>query len=225
MNALKRFQVSDLSARRVYEAVVRRVVDIPDALAWRGASGFAHENKERLARFAGKHSGERCFILGNGPSLAAMDLSPLEQEFTFGTNRIYLYFDKMGFATSYFVSINELVLEQFGKDIGKLPMPKFLNWNRRALFGSSDESIVYVNLKYSMGDTFEEDIRRPLSGGGTVTYVALQIAFFMGFQEVILIGVDHNFSSKGTPNTTALRRTGSDKDHFLPNYLRKRQNA
>jgi hypothetical protein len=34
-----------------------------------------------------------------------------------------------------------------------------------------------------------------------VTYVALQLAFHLGFQEVIMVGVDHSFSTQGAPNT------------------------
>ena len=39
--------------------------------------------------------GDRCVIIGNGPSLRSMDLSSLKDEVTFGMNRIYLLFDKM----------------------------------------------------------------------------------------------------------------------------------
>ncbi len=36
------------------------------------------------------HHGQRCFIIGNGPSLQRTDLTKLKDEFTFGMNRIYL---------------------------------------------------------------------------------------------------------------------------------------
>ena len=53
-----------------------------------------------------------------------------------------------------------------------------------------------------------------------MTYVALQLAFYMGFQQVILIGVDHNFSTQGKPNTTVISQ-GEDKDHFHASYFGK----
>jgi hypothetical protein len=43
----------------------------------------------------------------------------------------------------------------------------------------------------------------------------------MGFREVILIGVDHSFIDKGTPNTTEVRSTENDPNHFHPNYFSK----
>ena len=54
----------------------------------------------------------------------------------------------------------------------------------------------------------------------TVTYVALQLAYFMGFETVILIGVDHSFKSKGKPNTTVVS-AGDDPNHFDSGYFGK----
>jgi hypothetical protein len=50
--------------------------------------------------------------------------------------------------------------------------------------------------------------------------VALQVAFYMGFQEAILIGVDHNFETKGKANTTIVSQ-GDDPNHFHPGYFGK----
>jgi hypothetical protein len=54
--------------------------------------------------------------------------------------------------------------------------------------------------------------------GGTVTFVAIQLAFHMGFKEVALIGCDHNFTSKG-PANKLVESSDRDKDHFDPNYF------
>ena len=53
-----------------------------------------------------------------------------------------------------------------------------------------------------------------------MTYVTLQIAYYMGFEEVYLIGVDHNFETKGKPNTTIVSQ-GDDPNHFHPGYFGK----
>ncbi len=50
--------------------------------------------------------------------------------------------------------------------------------------------------------------------------MALQTAFFLGFQQVILIGVDHNFATKGKPNETVVSQ-GDDPNHFNPGYFGK----
>jgi hypothetical protein len=216
---MSRFKTNELSIGRLFDALERRVSDIPHAIAWRKRNGFAEINRERLVRFKGKHTGERCFIIGNGPSLGDMDLRPLKNEFTFGLNRIYLLFDKIHFIPTYYVSVNELVLDQFANDIRSLAMPKFLNWDRRSLFDHDDLSTFFMKIKFGLSDSFAVDIRNPLCGGGTVTFVALQLAYYMGFETVILIGVDHNFVDQGPPNRIALRTQVRDNNHFHPEYF------
>ena len=56
--------------------------------------------------------------------------------------------------------------------------------------------------------------------GFTVTYVSLQLAYFLGFSKAILIGVDHNFTTKGPANTVVTSQ-GEDPNHFASNYFGK----
>jgi hypothetical protein len=150
-----------------------------------------------------------------------MDLSPLEHEVTFGMNRIYLLFEELAFRPTYYVAINELVLEQFAGEIAALTMPKFLNWNRRRLFDQADPSCHFLRMALSLGDRFSRRATTPLTSGGTVTYATLQLAYHMGFSEVVLVGLDHSFGSKGTPNRTEVRHQDTDADHFHPDYFPK----
>jgi hypothetical protein len=53
-----------------------------------------------------------------------------------------------------------------------------------------------------------------------VTYVALQLAYHMGFEQIVLIGVDHDYSTKGKPNTTVVSQR-DDPDHFDKRYFGK----
>lgn len=173
-----------------------------------------------LESFYQCHQGKRCFIIGNGPSLRQTDLSKLKAEITFGMNRIYLAFDQMGFLSTYYVAINDLVIEQCLQDILTLPMPKFLSWRSRQFFTSPpDERTIFLHTTYT-GPKFAMDIRGRLWEGATVTYVALQLAYYMGFDQVILIGVDHSFATQGKPNTTVVSQ-GEDQDHFHANYFGK----
>jgi hypothetical protein len=162
------------------------------------------------------HRGKRCFILGNGPSLRHTDLSLIKNEVTFGLNRIYLHYSEMGYETSYYVAINTLVLEQCHADIAALTMPRFITWRGRRWF--DQRGIYFLDTDYTAPANFSTDVRGRVFEGSTVTYVALQLAYFMGFQEVVLIGVDHSFSSKGRPNETVLSE-GADPNHFSPHYF------
>jgi hypothetical protein len=48
--------------------------------------------------------------------------------------------------------------------------------------------------------------------------VALQLAYLMGIREVILIGVDHNFATKGPANSVVVS-SGADPNHFSGSYF------
>jgi hypothetical protein len=214
---MERFLSSEITIKRVFDGMRRRILDIPDGISW-NISGFSKINRAKLSQFKDVHKGERCFVIANGPSLKNMNLAPLKDEFTFGMNRIYLLFDQMNFEVSYLVSINELVLDQFSEDIRRLSMPKFVNWKCRAKFKDVPETY-FLKTKLSLTDNFIDDISMPLSSGGTVTFITLQIAYYMGFNQVILVGLDHNFRDKGTPNKTEIRKSEIDRNHFHPNYF------
>jgi hypothetical protein len=193
---------------------IKRCPEIPSAYwhPWRRASISA------IASYRNKHPGKRCFIIGNGPSLRNTDLKKLKNEFTFGMNRIYLAFPEMGFSTTFFVSINDLVIQQTAVDIQKMEMPRFIAW-RSHQWLQPDPNLFFLYTTYTE-PTFGVNAAGRLWEGATVTYTALQLAYFMGFSEVILIGVDHSFATKGKPNET-VTSTGDDPNHFNPAYFGK----
>lgn len=181
------------------------------------------ESIARLAALKDTHRGERCFIIGNGPSLKNTDVSKLRGEYTFGMNRVYLAFEEWGFPTSWLVSVNSLVIEQCAAELLAVPVPKFLSWRSRGFFGSRIEdrasNINFLHTTYT-GPKFARDARGRLWEGATVTYVCLQLAFHMGFETAILIGVDHSFATQGKPNTT-VTSAGDDPNHFSAQYFGK----
>ena len=164
------------------------------------------------------HTGERCFIIGNGPSLKSTDLFKLKDEFTFGLNRFYLAFQDLGFTTSVLLTINDLVIEQCAQDLRALPIPTFVSWRGRQWVEPA-ENIHYLYTSYELPG-FNTNAAGRLWEGATVTYVAMQLAFHMGFKQVILIGVDHSFATQGKPNTTVVS-AGDDPNHFNPGYFGK----
>jgi len=213
-------RIKSVTPKPIWQTASRLRYAVHRALLWPAATFHPQRRAsiQRLAQFADIHRGRRCFIIGNGPSLKNTDLTKLEDEYTFGMNRIYLMFPELGFPTTYYLSVNSLVIEQCAEDIRNLPIPKFLSWRSRGLINPTEDTI-FLHTTYS-GSKFAVDARGRLWEGATVTYVALQLAYFMGFEQVILIGVDHSFSTKGKPNTTVTSQ-GNDPDHFNEQYFGK----
>lgn len=179
--------------------------------------GGRRSSVRRLEELRDVHLGQRCIIVGNGPSLRRTDLRRLESELTFGMNRIYLLEAETGFRPSYYVAVNTLVIEQCADDIQRLDMPRFITWRGRRWL-KPEPDLIYLDTDYTNPPAFAGDVSGRVFEGSTVTYVALQLAYHMGFSEVILIGVDHSFRTRGGPNVT-VTSAGDDPDHFSPDYF------
>lgn len=150
-----------------------------------------------------------CIIVGNGPSLNDIPVKFLNYFPSFGTNRIYL---KDDFHPWYYVATNPLVISQFLNDIKNIDcLLKFVpdNW----------ESSVPGSLGFHVrgGRHFSKDGEH-IHEGFTVTYVCMQLAYFMGFRRVLLVGVDHHYIFSGSPNAENIL-IGADKNHFDQSYF------
>lgn len=192
---------------------------LTDARAWgQGTLNSAgRANRAYIKQFEDLHAGRRCVIIGNGPSLKHTDLSLLQNEFTFGLNRIYLLFDELGFETTYHVVVNKLVVEQCAEDFRRIKAPLFTTTANRKFLSGAD-NIAY--LSRLVGPRFSSDASRGIWEGATVTYAAMQLAYYMGFTQVVLVGVDHRFAVAGTPNQV-VESAGPDASHFDPRYFAK----
>jgi hypothetical protein len=148
-----------------------------------------------------------------------MDLSFLKNEITFGVNRIYLGFEKWDFVPTYYVAINRLVIEQSANQICSIPGTKFIS-NRGLPYLKPQKDIVFVRTHPYPGVDFSSEATQGLNEGSTVTYAAMQLAYYMGFKTVVLIGVDHHFVTPGVPHTEVISE-GDDPNHFHPDYFGK----
>jgi hypothetical protein len=186
-------------------------------------------NDRRLARFHNRHAGQRCFVMGNGPSLNLCDLSFLREEITFGFNSIFLNQNKMGFPPTYYVVEDVLVAEDRRNEINEYagPQAKFFGEYLRCFLEPTPET-VWTNVimeydEYPGFPHFSKNAARSLWVGGTVSYLALQLAYFMGFREVYMIGFDHNYAVPKDIKQDGARWTSqsADPNHFHPDYFGK----
>ncbi len=173
----------------------------------------------RLGKYKDLHKGEDCFIIANGPSIKNMDLSVLSNYHTFALNKAHLLSDLFDLSFSYHVCVDDIILEQMIDVIvsGKLNCTSFISESQlhRKIPDLPHIERLYTNGRWS----FYTDIQMPISEGYTVTYVALQIAFYMGFQNIYLIGVDHSWKGSHKPNAVS-KLEEEDQNHFHPDYFK-----
>ncbi len=176
-----------------------------------------------LQQYENIHAGKDCFIIGNGPSLNKTDLVKLNDYYVFGLNKIHLIFEKQPVKLSYHVTVNELVIDQTQEDLKNdvYGCPSFLSYHASKQINFNKETI---HKLYTRGIpwSFYPSVLQPIEEGYTVTFVAMQLAFYMGFKNVYLVGVDHNFQQQGKPNEQQ-KFAGDDINHFHPDYFKGQQ--
>lgn len=186
-----------------------------DRLTW-DMRPVSWRSRNKIKQWRNTHVGEKCVIMCNGPSLLKSDLSLLENVFTFGLNKINLAFEKMSKPPSVIVAVNQHVLDQNQEFYNQTDIPLFLDsYAARTNLVKERDNLHFL---HSFGWGFAEDVSISVNQGHTVTYVAMQLAFHMGFKQVALIGADHYFNAKGYANE-AQAADKVDVNHFDPNYF------
>lgn len=202
-----------------------------------------------LTGFRNKHAGERCFILGNGPSLNETDLSLLEGETVFACNAAFMLFDRIGWKPTYYTCVDSQVLPDRAQDIDLMlrenpSMTGFFpaevqehgggrkRQAGRSLIGDGPNRYFFNEEPGSIealpDSMFSPDAASRVIQPHTVAITMLQLAAYMGFSEIYLVGCDMRYS---VPDT--VRREGGaasddprltsefddDPNHFAPEYF------
>lgn len=142
-----------------------------------------------------------CFIIGNGPSFNRVPAEILELESTFGMNYC-------GFQPMYYVCIDNDIITKHPDDIRPFVKNAQVALLSELLLGVND-LYDFPNVKLVEKDYGAFKPEKYMSGL-TCTYVALKCAYYFGYQEVHLYGVDHSPAW----------------DHYRPDYpIGKKTNA
>lgn len=159
-----------------------------------------HMNK--LLQLRDKHKGERCFIVGNGPSLSIEDLNKIKGEYSFGCNAIFGTFSNTEWKPDFYCTLDTMFISHLYKNLHG----EALNWNCKK-FSLMNEMSPYDKchefiLCNAVDDIdgidglpiFSSECDKYVCTVGTVAYFMLQLAIYMGFKELILLGIDFNFA-------------------------------
>ncbi len=173
-------------------------------------------SRRRLNVWKDQYTGQKAVILCNGPSLLKTDFSLLEGVFTIAMNKINLLFDKTDFRPSCIVAQNPHVIDQNKDFFNTTSLPLFFSHFAAGQIRLRKNVTFVHEVRYNR--KFSRDCSLSVYMGPTVTFAALQLAFHFGFQEVALVGCDHNFATKGPANKEVVAEE-SDPNHFDPNYF------
>lgn len=163
---------------------------------------------KQIQQAKGRHTGERCFIIGNGPSLRLEDLEKLRSnnEYTFASNGIFLLFDQTEWRPTYYTCIDsggfQKLAQMYDVSCGEFPekeaylsskiQPKRLTGKERFCYIDHGNHTKTRMLTRNMKR--EGDVSVTVYDMFTVTNMAIEIAMYMGFREIYLLGVDCDYS-------------------------------
>lgn len=193
-------------------------------------TAWVTSNGRNLQKLHDRHRGQRCFIIGNGPSLNLLDLTLLKNEVTFGVNAIYTNYPKMGYYPTYYVVEDTFVAEDRANEINAYrESVKFFGHYLKFCL-RPDPSTLLLNVvadyrEHKSFPRFSTNAARKVYVGGSVTYICMQLAYYMGFETVYLIGFDHNYTIPKEAirynDELSILSTSDDVNHFSKDYFGK----
>lgn len=181
---------------------------------------FKHQHFKRhynnsvknISKFKNKHLNERCFVIGNGPSLRKTDLEQLKNEYTFGSNKIYELFPSVNWRPTYYVSQDSYVLQNNIENINKISNEytagfyptDFKKFYSEDFINKNNNYFFFFDRTFNVRGypKFTADCEKKIYNGFTVTYSSIQMAIYMGFKEIYLIGCDHSYSNNDSNKVT-----------------------
>ena len=168
-------------------------------------SSLLKENK----KIKNIYKGKRCFIIGNGPSLANHNLNKLTEEYTFTVSHFfmtewfdiinpfgYVVADPVLFEDSDFAIKWLMKLDRQCKNQNLFfPIYAVKTVQKYNLF--QNRNVYYLDMSGQFHEDiskFDIDLIKKIPGAQTVIIMAIIIAAYMGFNKIYLIGCDSDWA-------------------------------
>lgn len=180
-------------------------------------------NARRVQALKGRYHGRRSILMGNGPSLLKSDLNRLASEITLVSNAHYLIWDQLTYVPTFLSVEDRLVAEDRADELRSLEgIVRIFPFDLRDLLGPAEESKLYINFQreYRPFPRFSWDVARRVYWGGTVSFMNLQLAAYLGCDPIVLIGFDHNYVVPAEElQDGVIHSTVEDVNHIHPKYF------
>lgn len=194
------------------------------------------EMARRLRSLKDQYRGQRCFIMGNGPSLNRMDLSLLAGEHVWASNRAYLLFDRISWRPDFYIAVDRRVVPDNAEELNRLaealPATRFFypSHYRLANILQARPNVYWYYETWQdprrlLDGMFSLDAARQVRSVSTVSIAALQLAVYFGFDPIYLIGCDTSYTIPANvkfedeDKKMIVSQANDDPNHFTPAYF------
>lgn len=180
------------------------------------------------------HVGGEVYVIGNGPSLNKTPLYLLKGKTTLCFNHFHIMEERINWNPTFFMAtdylvIKDLIDEGFEKVINDCQycvIPKVhqqgIRFDKQI---SPNDKIYWLRIKGTGGYS---NVMPDVYGSGSVVYPAIQVLNYLGFEKIILLGVDMNYKIQDTAknkskyyNKEVTASQDDDPNHFDSRYFGK----
>lgn len=191
---------------------------------------YDKENIIKWENLKNKYRGKRVFLIGNGASLNKTPLYYLKNEYTMCFNRFTIMLNRINWKPSFYMVDDDIVLEDMIDEVKNLiphtNISFFPDIHRKGhIFKNKIKGFQNVLWLYHTFGEFSKKLPW-VAPGNTVAYTALQVLLHLGFDEIMLVGVDMNYRIHKSvrmldneENIESLK--DDDPNHFDPRYFGK----
>lgn len=160
----------------------------------------------QIRKLKNSQKGKRCFITCTGPSLRIEDLEALKDEITIGVNSIVKAYDRTDWRPTYYAMVDYYAFGDFLAKTnfkgGKLcEKESFLHYRVNPKNKTGKEVYCLINYRNHLPTWMKknkiklsDDLSVCAYDCFTVTIFAIQVAMFLGFKEIYILGADCNYS-------------------------------
>lgn len=137
--------------------------------------------------FHNRHKGETCLLVGNGKNLHLTPPNMFDLP-SFGMNTIYRY---EGWKPNYYTAVDNRVMREFGKEIAEkyADIPKFIPVGLKDWQG--ENFVIFNHLAADLKNGWKPETLQDGMTYHLSMHVAMQLAYWMGFTTLLMIGVHH----------------------------------
>jgi len=185
-------------------------------------SGFPVKHwQKNITSYKNKHSGKKCILIGNGPSVRFEDLKLINEIdcVTFVFNRFHKVYEKLDFRPNYTVAIDPLFINDFFDELLSNSRGELFIGHHKQLERADEYN--WFKIKSNVKFKFAANPLKHIEPGGSVVVAGLQLAFYMGCSEFYLYGIDHDFTFsdfKCNNKNTNRDLVQGEGNHFIANY-------
>jgi len=164
---------------------------------------------EQGSILANRHLGKRCFIVGAGSSIQSQDIKQLQGEYVISVSNTFVHPDMALVRPQYHVT--PAMMQGHGK---LYELERYVNWLREMEAGTFDAEMVFHigdrpwieeyglfkerRIHWVNYTSFANYTRQPIDLAHlpyvmSVSETAISLAIYLGFDEIYLLGIDHDW--------------------------------